>query len=139
MKQRSKEEKFFKNNKGFLDFKMNIEKNRSFVLDKIDAAIDQGKKLLLMVLQQEHLHYFRFTGSIKQKLNIVLTHWNIKLLNFFQALEYKSFEKELQNIEYDLVLVCAWNYKDEIVKKSNELFKKYRANISIPAVEVIKL
>ena len=37
-----KEKKFFKNNKGFLDFKKIIEKNRSFVLDKINSESRYG-------------------------------------------------------------------------------------------------
>jgi SAM-dependent methyltransferase len=33
-------------------------------------------------------------------------------------------EADLSNQEYDIVLVCAWNYQEEILLKSEKLFKK---------------
>ncbi|MDA9750713.1 class I SAM-dependent methyltransferase [Gammaproteobacteria bacterium] len=136
-----KEEKFFKNNKGFLDFKMNIEKNRSFVLDKIDAAIDQGKKVIAYGAPAKAFTLFSFYGLNQTKIKYCVDTLEYKAFKFFPGTGIQILpEKELQNIEYDLVLVCAWNYKDEIVKKSNELFKKNTELIfPIPAVEVIKL
>ena len=33
-------------------------------------------------------------------------------------------EADLSNQEYDIVLVCAWNYQEEILLKSEKIFKK---------------
>ena len=33
-------------------------------------------------------------------------------------------EKDLSEIDYDTVLVTAWNYKEDILKRSDTLFKK---------------
>ena len=136
-----KEKKFFKNNKCFLDFKKIIEKNRSFVLDKINSGIDQEKKVIAYGAPAKAFTLFSYFGLDETKIKYCIDTLEYKAYKFFPDTGIQILpEKELQNIDYDLVLVCAWNYKEEILKKSNKIFKKNTELIfPIPLVEVVKV
>ena len=75
---------------------------------------------------------FSYFGLDETKIKYCIDTLEYKAYKFFPDTGIQILpEKELQNIDYDLVLVCAWNYKEEILKKSNKIFKKkYRTNFS---------
>jgi hypothetical protein len=49
-------------------------------------------------------------------------------------------EEELLTKEYDILIINAWNYKDEIIEKSKKIFKKGTKLIfPVPDIEVFEV
>ena len=49
-------------------------------------------------------------------------------------------EDELQNKKYDILIINAWNYKEEIKLKSKKIFKKgTKLIVPIPEIEIFEV
>ena len=63
-------------------------------------------------LKYDHISFC--VDTTETKIGKVFPVFNIPILS----------EADLSNQEYDIVLVCAWNYQEEILLKSKKIFKK---------------
>jgi len=111
----------FKNKEIFSIFKSKIKVVKDFVTSNIskDALVGAygapAKAFTMFSYLGLDSNLVKFcVDTTPTKINKIFPVSNIPIIS----------ENELQKENYDTILVTAWNYKDEIVRKSNKIFKR---------------
>lgn len=114
----------FKKNKIFDDFKFHIESNKTKAIDLINTEITNGKIVGSYGAPAKAFTVFSYYGlnndtiafcidTTPTKIGKVFPYFNIPVLS----------EESLKDLEYNTIIVNAWNYKEDIIKKASSIFK----------------
>ena len=115
----------FKENKIFDDFRFQIESNKTKALDLINSEITNGKIVGAYGAPAKAFTVFSFyelnnsaiafcIDTTPTKIGKVFPYFNIPVMS----------EGDLKHLEYNTIIVNAWNYKEDIIKKASSIFKK---------------
>jgi len=120
-----KEKNAFAENKIFDNFKEKIEANKLQATELIKSEINKGhiigaygapaKAFTVFSYYELDQSYISFCiDTTPTKIGKIFPSFNIPVLS----------EEDLQNIEYNTLIINAWNYKQDIIKKASLIFKK---------------
>jgi len=122
--QLSKESELFEDGKVFRIFEEKINQVKKYITNKIKDAQKNEKNIIaygapakaftmfsMLELDNKTIRYC--VDTTPTKIGKVFPIFNIPIIS----------EEELQNKDYDVVLVTSWNYKEDILKKSKNIFK----------------
>ena len=114
----------FQENKIFDDFKLQIESNKARAIDLINAEIKNGKIIGAYGAPAKAFTVFSYyeldnsaiafcIDTTPTKIGKVFPYFNIPVLS----------EASLKDLEYNTIIVNAWNYREDIIKKASSIFK----------------
>jgi SAM-dependent methyltransferase len=105
----------------FLIFKSKINSVKSFVMNQIDSETVLGA----YGAPAKAFTMFSYLGLDSSSIRFCVDTTPTKIDKIFPVSNIPIIsESALANANYDSILVTAWNYKEEIIKKSEKIFKK---------------
>jgi len=121
----SKEKGLFKEEKIFKEFNKKILEIKLKVLNEIDKDKKQGKLIAAYGASAKAFTMFSYLGLDSNSISYCVDTTPTKINKYFPGFGVKVMsEEEHMKINADTILVTAWNYKDHILNKSNNIFKK---------------
>ena len=119
------EQSLFEEKKIFLIFDEKIASLKNNVKSELEQTIAEGKKVIVYGAPAKAFTMFTYLNLSSDDISFCVDTTETKIGKIFPVFNIPILcESELTNREYDTVLVCAWNYQEEILLKSNRLFKK---------------
>jgi len=120
-----KERKAFKGNKIFNDFKKKIEFNKIQAMDLIKDEINQGHVVGAYGAPAKAFTAFSYYELDNSSIAFCIDTTPTKIGKIFPYFNIPIFSEEaLRDLEYHALIVNAWNYKEDILKKAPFIFKK---------------
>jgi hypothetical protein len=114
-----------KNMQLFKSFKFNIENSKIAATKYISERIKDGKKIIAYGAPAKAFTVYAYYGLSNNEIEFCIDTTPEKQGKIFPQFNIPIFgEEKLKNSEYDIVIVNAWNYKDEIINKSKDIFKE---------------
>jgi SAM-dependent methyltransferase len=119
------EQSLFEEKKIFKIFNEKIASLKNNVKSELAQAIAKDKKIIVYGAPAKAFTMFTYLNLNSDDISFCVDTTETKIGKIFPIFNIPILcESELTNQEYDVVLVCAWNYQEEILLKSNRLFKK---------------
>ena len=119
------EEQLLENDKIFTTFKEGIKKNRLITLEELDKDLKLGKTIGAYGAPAKAFTLFSFYNLDSSVIKFCVDTTPTKIGKIFPKFNIPVIsEKDLRNMEYDTLLVTAWNYRKDILAQSKSLFKK---------------
>tara|TARA_B110000114_G_scaffold117583_1_gene123228 strand:- start:1563 stop:2099 length:537 start_codon:yes stop_codon:yes gene_type:complete len=119
------EQSLFEEKKIFQIFDEKIASLKNNVKSELEQTIAEGKKVIVYGAPAKAFTMFTYLNLSSDDISFCVDTTETKIGKIFPVFNIPILcESELTNREYDTVLVCAWNYQEEILLKSNRLFKK---------------
>ena len=118
------EQSLFEEKKIFKIFNEKIASLKNNVKSELAQAIAKDKKIIVYGAPAKAFTMFTYLNLNSDDISFCVDTTETKIGKIFPIFNIPILcESELTNQEYDVVLVCAWNYQEEILLKSNRLFK----------------
>ena len=133
------EEEELRGDKLFHQFKQKIENTKEKTLQEIQSDINKGKKVCAYGAPAKAFTMFSVLELNNEKINFCVDTSETKIGKTFPLFNIPIIsEEEMQQQVCDTFLVNAWNYKSEILEKSNTLFKsKTKLIFPLPDFEIV--
>ena len=133
-----KERSAFQENKIFHDFKVKIESNKIKAMELIQEEKRQGHVVGAYGAPAKAFTVFSYYELDDSSIAFCIDTSPTKIGKVFPTFNIPILSEEaLNELEYNTVLVNAWNYKEDILKKASLIFKKGTKLIFlIPDLEV---
>tara|TARA_B000000475_G_C15998383_1_gene447879 strand:+ start:338 stop:1564 length:1227 start_codon:yes stop_codon:yes gene_type:complete len=133
-----KEEELLKDKKFFKNFKDRIEVTRKEVMKLIDKELRSNNIVGAYGAPAKAFTVFSYYGLSEKNISFCVDTTPTKIGKIFPKFNIPIIsEEELADFDYNTLLVNAWNYKEDILKKSSSIFKKGTKLIFIiPNLEV---
>jgi len=114
----------FDENKIFNDFKFQIESNKRKAIGLINAEIENGNIIGAYGAPAKAFTVFSYYGLDNQSINFCIDTTPTKIGKVFPNFNIPVLsESSLKDLEYNTIIVNAWNYKEDIIKKASSIFK----------------
>ena len=114
----------FNENKIFNDFKFQIESNKRKAIGLINAEIENGNIIGAYAAPAKAFTVFSYYGLDNQSINFCIDTTPTKIGKVFPNFNIPVLsESSLKDLEYNTIIVNAWNYKEDIIKKASSIFK----------------
>ena len=138
-RQLDNEDRLLKDDLIFKEFLDGIELVKSNSLNEINSDIKKQKKIIAYGAPAKAFTMFSALDLDNSKISACVDTSVTKIGKLFPVFNIPVIsEKDLSEIDYDTVLVTAWNYKEDILKRSDTLFKKGTKLIfPLPQFEII--
>ena len=138
-RQLDNEDRLLKDDWIFKEFLDGIELVKSNSLNEINSDIKKQKKIIAYGAPAKAFTMFSALDLDNSKISACVDTSVTKIGKLFPVFNIPVIsEKDLSEIDYDTVLVTAWNYKEDILKRSDTLFKKGTKLIfPLPKFEII--
>jgi SAM-dependent methyltransferase len=121
----SEEEKYFNDKKIFQNFREKIEATRKQVIELIAKDISSNKIVGAYGAPAKAFTVFSYYGLNHRNISFCVDTTPTKIGKVFPKFNIPIIaEDELADHDYDTLIVNAWNYKEDILKKSSSIFKK---------------
>jgi hypothetical protein len=135
----AKEYEYFNQNKIFQEFSVKIYENKKKIEHLIASAQERKKVIGSYGAPAKAFTLFSFFNLNSETIKFCVDTTPTKIGNFFPNYCIPVIsEEELINQEYDILIVNAWNYKDEI--KAKKIFKKGTKLIfPLPEIEIYEV
>ena len=115
----------FENNQIFIDFKKQIEANKIKALEMIKREIEQGNVIGSYGAPAKAFTVFSYYGLNSTSISFCADTTPTKIGKIFPNFNIPIVSEEsLKDLEYDTVIVNAWNYKEDILQKASGIFRK---------------
>jgi len=119
------EQSLFEKKKIFKIFNNKIASLKNNVESEIKQAIANDQKIIAYGAPAKAFTMFTYLKLNSDHISFCVDTTETKIGKIFPIFNIPILcETDLSNQEYDIVLVCAWNYQEEILLKSKKLFKK---------------
>lgn len=123
-KQIEYEKDLFNRNKIFNIFLSKIEAVKDFVQNKISIGLDENKIIASYGAPAKAFTMFSLLNLNQNTIKFCVDTTSFKIGKRFPVSNIPIIsEEDLINHDYDILLVNAWNYKDDIIKKADKIFK----------------
>ena len=121
----AEEKKSFNNNKVFKNFRDKIEITRKQVMELISNEIAAKKIIGAYGAPAKAFTVFSYYGLNEKNISFCVDTTPTKIGKVFPKFNIPIIaEEELADNDYDTLIVNAWNYKEDILKKSSSIFRK---------------
>lgn len=132
---------YFNKKKIFKEFSNKIYGNKNQIKDLIEDAKKNNKIIGSYGAPAKAFTLFSFFNLDVETVKFCVDTTPTKIGNFFPNYCIPVIsEEELSTMEYDILIINAWNYKDEIKEKSKNIFKKGTKLIfPVPDIEVYEV
>ncbi|MDA8607072.1 class I SAM-dependent methyltransferase [Gammaproteobacteria bacterium] len=132
---------YFDERKIFKEFSNKIHGNKDQIKDIIEEAKKNNKIIGSYGAPAKAFTLFSFFNLDIETVKFCVDTTPTKIGNFFPNYSIPVIsEEELLTKEYDILIINAWNYKDEIIEKSKKIFKKGTKLIfPVPDIEVFEV
>ena len=118
------EERLFKNLSIFKSFVLDIENSKQKALKYLHSELQNDKKIIAYGAPAKAFTVFSFYGLSDKHISFCIDTTPEKQGKIFPKFNIPVYgEDKLIDADYDIVIVNAWNYKDEIINKSKKIFK----------------
>lgn len=119
------EETLFQDDLIFKTFVSKINEVKGFVLDKISSAQNAQQSIGAYGAPAKAFTMFSLLGLDNSVIKFCVDTTPTKVGKFFPVTNIPIIsEEQLKTQSYDMLLVMSWNYKKDILAKSNKVFKK---------------
>jgi novobiocin biosynthesis protein NovU/D-mycarose 3-C-methyltransferase len=119
------EQSLFEKKKIFKIFNKKIASLKNNVESEIKQAIANDHTIIAYGAPAKAFTMFTYLKLNSDHISFCVDTTETKIGKIFPIFNIPILcETNLSNQEYDIVLVCAWNYQEEILLKSKKLFKK---------------
>ena len=109
----------------FHSFRNRVEEIKMMTLKEIDMDISEGKTVCAYGAPAKAFTMFSLLGLDHNKINFCVDTSVTKVGRYFPTFNIPVVsEDQMMSMEYDTFLVNAWNYKTDILSRSNKLFKQ---------------
>lgn len=119
------EKLLFEEKKIFKIFSEKIASLKNNVESELAHAISKDQKIIAYGAPAKAFTMFTYLRLNSDRISFCVDTTDTKIDKIFPVFNIPILsELDLTNQEYDIVLVCAWNYQEEILLKSEKIFKK---------------
>jgi len=119
------EQSLFKEKQIFQIFNERITALKNNVKSELEQASAKDQKIIAYGAPAKAFTMFTYLKLNCDQISFCIDTTETKIGKIFPIFNIPILsETELANQEYDTVLICAWNYQEEILLKSKKLFKK---------------
>jgi len=119
------EKSLFEEKKIFKIFSEKIASLKNNVESELAHAISKDQKIIAYGAPAKAFTMFTYLRLNSDHISFCVDTTDTKIGKIFPVFDIPILsELDLSNQEYDIVLVCAWNYQEEILLKSEKIFKK---------------
>ena len=119
------EKELLHEDKIFHSFRARTEEVKNLTLNEINMDIKEGRTVCAYGASAKAFTMFALLGLNSSKIKFCADTSITKVGKIFPVFNIPVIsEEEMISMEYDTVLVTAWNYKEEILAKSTKLFKR---------------
>jgi hypothetical protein len=119
------EQSLFKEKQIFQIFNERISALKNNVESELEQASAKDQKIIAYGAPAKAFTMFTYLKLNCDQISFCVDTTETKIGKIFPIFNIPILsETELANQEYDTVLICAWNYQEEILLKSKKLFKK---------------
>jgi SAM-dependent methyltransferase len=119
------EKLLFEEKKIFKIFSEKIASLKNNVESELAHAISKDQKIIAYGAPAKAFTMFTYLRLNSDRISFCVDTTDTKIGKIFPVFNIPILsELDLSNQEYDIVLVCAWNYQEEILLKSEKIFKK---------------
>ena len=120
-----KEQEAFGDKKIFDNFKEKIEVTKKKTLKLIDNELNSNKIIGAYGAPAKAFTVFSYYGLSDKNISFCVDTTPTKIGKIFPEFNIPIISEEaLSNVEYNTLIVNAWNYKEDILKKASSIFKK---------------
>ena len=124
-KQLNAEKELLKGDKLFDEFRDSVQEVKIKTLNEIQLDLANNKKIIAYGAPAKAFTMFSFLELDNNKIDFCVDTSVTKIGKVFPKSNIPVIsEDDMQTRDYDTVLVTAWNYKDDILDRSESLFKK---------------
>ncbi len=136
-----KESKFFDKKNIFNEFSKKIYKSKKEIKRIIEEESAKNKIIGAYGAPAKAFTLFSFFDLDFQIIKFCVDTTPTKIGNYFPNYKIPVISEEsLTDTDYDMLIVNAWNYKEEILSKSKKIFKKgTKLLFPIPQIEVYEV
>lgn len=137
----AKESKYFDQKKIFKQFSLTINDSKKQMQHIIVEALNNGLIIGSYGAPAKAFTLFSFFNLDINSIKFCVDTTPTKIGNFFPNFGIPVISEEsLKNEKYDILIINAWNYKEEIKLKSEKIFKKGTKLIfPIPNIEIFEV
>ena len=120
-------------------FRNRVEEIKTMTLKEINMDIREGKTVCAYGAPAKAFTMFSLLGLDNSKINFCVDTSVTKIGKYFPTFNIPVVsEDQMISMEYDTFLVNAWNYKTDILSRSNKLFKQNTKLIfPLPDFEIV--
>jgi SAM-dependent methyltransferase len=123
--QLEEEKELLRNDKLFNDFRAATMELKIKILNEIEVDIKNDKKIIAYGATAKAFTMFSFLEIDNNSIDYCVDTSTTKIGKIFPKSNIPVIsEEDMDKIDYDTVLVTAWNYKEDILEKADGLFKK---------------
>ena len=121
----SNERDLFKEDKIFKEFNKKILEIKVRVLNEINEDKSQGKLIAAYGASAKAFTMFSYLGLDNSVISYCVDTTPTKINKYFPGFGIRVVDEEAHmKINADTIIVTAWNYKEHIMEKSKDIFKK---------------
>ena len=133
-----KEKLAFNDKKIFKQFKKSIESNKLIALELLKNEIESEKVIGSYGAPAKAFTVFSYYGLDVNTISFCVDTTPTKIGKLFPVFNIPVISEDaLQDLDYDTLIINAWNYKEDILSKAHRIFKKGTKLIFlIPKLEV---
>ncbi len=137
----AKESAYFDQKKIFKQFSIKIHESKKKMQFIISDAVTKGQIIGSYGAPAKAFTLFSFFNLDSRTIKFCVDTTPTKIGNFFPNYGIPVISEEsLKNENYDILIINAWNYKEEIKAKSKKIFKKGTKLIfPIPDIEIYEV
>ena len=137
----AEEYEYFNQNRIFQEFSVKIYENKKKMEHLIASAKERKKVIGSYGAPAKAFTLFSFFNLNSETVKFCVDTTPTKIGNFFPNYCIPVIsEEDLITQEYDILIINAWNYKDEIKAKSKKIFKKGTKLIfPVPEIEIYEV
>jgi SAM-dependent methyltransferase len=118
------EKSMFEDGKIFKIFNKKISLLKTNIETELKKSVSKNEKIISYGAPAKAFTLFTYLKLNSEIISFCIDTTETKIGKIFPIFKIPILsEAELQNQEYDTVLVCAWNYQEEILLKSTSIFK----------------
>jgi SAM-dependent methyltransferase len=119
------EKELLRNDKLFNDFRRAVMEVKIQTLNEIEIDIKNDKKIIAYGAPAKAFTMFSYLEIDNNSIDYCVDTSITKIGKIFPKSNIPIIsEEDMKKIDYDTVLVTAWNYKEDILEKADGLFKK---------------
>ena len=119
------EKEYLKGDRIFDDFRNKVKEIKAKTLNEIEQDYQKNKKIIAYGAPAKAFTMFSFLELDNTTIDFCVDTSVTKIGKIFPKSNIPVIsEEDMNKRDYDTVLITAWNYKDDIIKKAKNLFKK---------------
>jgi len=119
------EKEYLKGDRIFDDFRSKVKEIKAKTLNEIEQDYQKNKKIIAYGAPAKAFTMFSFLELDNTTIDFCVDTSVTKIGKIFPKSNIPVIsEEDMSKRDYDTVLITAWNYKDDIIKKAENLFKK---------------